>query len=57
MEGWHVSRGLKLTLVILGMILFLVALSALIYSLSPISIVHEQATVAPTLFVQPLVTP
>jgi hypothetical protein len=39
------------------MIFFLVALSALIYALSPISFVHEQATVAPTLFVQPLVTP
>jgi hypothetical protein len=57
MEGRHLSRGLKLTLIILGMILFLVALSALIYALSPVNLVHEQATVAPTLFVQPLVTP
>jgi hypothetical protein len=57
MEGWRVSRGLKLTLIIIGIFLLLVALSALIYALSPVSIVHEQATVAPTLFVQPLVTP
>ena len=47
------SRRMRLLLMLLGLVLVMISLAALSFAWMPVDIFHEQAPVAPTLFVLP----
>jgi hypothetical protein len=47
------SHRLRVTLILLGALLILLSLAALSYALGPVTDLHEQVTLAPTLFSPP----
>lgn len=47
------SKKLRWWIGVTGLLLLAVSLVLLMYLLTPVAVVHEQATLAPTLFVLP----
>ena len=53
MHPTFLSRNLRLSLIVLGVVLMLCSLAALIYALAPVDTLVEHAPLAPTLFSPP----